>query len=72
MTEPLDCRDLQCPMPIVKLSLAVRELASGESLTIEATDPAFEADLRAWSQMTGHTIEDFERGDVQRARIQVA
>ena len=52
--------------------LAVRELASGESLTIEATDPAFEADLRAWSQMTGHTIEDFERGDVQRARIQVA
>lgn len=72
MDQELDCRNLQCPMPIVKLALAVRGMPAGSMLRIEATDPAFEADLRAWSVMTGNEIVGFEPGATQRARIRVA
>lgn len=68
----LDCRQLQCPMPIVKLSLAVKGLASGEELVVTATDPAFGADLEAWASMTGHRIVAFDGGETMTARIQVA
>lgn len=68
----LDCRQLQCPMPIVKLSLAVKGLARGEQLVVQATDPAFGADLEAWASMTGHRILAFDGGDTMTARIQVA
>lgn len=72
MARSLDCRHLQCPMPIVRLSMAVRDMEPGEEVVVEATDPAFEMDVRAWAEMTGHSIERFEQGDVQRACIRVA
>ena len=72
MSRILNCRKLQCPMPIVELSMAVKKMASGEVIVVEATDPAFEMDVRAWSEMTGNEIEFFEPGDVQRVRIRVA
>ena len=67
----LDCKDLHCPIPITKLAIAVGQLESGDQIEIEATDPAFEADLRAWAEMTGHEIVEFATGDVQRANIRV-
>lgn len=68
----LDCRELQCPMPIVKLSLAVKGLTSGEELTVQATDPAFQADLDAWAEMTGHCVVAFDGGATMTARVRVA
>ncbi len=56
----LDCKGLNCPMPIVRLSQAMRKLAAGESITIFADDPAFRADLEAWVRRFGHTITSFE------------
>lgn len=70
--EKLDCTHLQCPMPIVKLSLRVRELAPGSSILVEATDPAFEADIRAWSEMTGHSVIEFTTGATMTAHVKVA
>ena len=67
----LDCRDLKCPMPIVRLAQAVKELASGEELVVEATDPAFPADVRAWAEMTGHSIVDIVEGPVPRVVVRV-
>ena len=70
MTKPLDYKGLKCPMPIVRLSLEARTLARDESLTIEADDPAFRADLPAWARRTGFTIVDFVAdGRVQRATV---
>ena len=71
MPQELDCRHLQCPMPIVQISLAVNKLSAGDELVVEATDPAFEADLRAWCEMTGHKLLAFEAGPTQRASLQV-
>ena len=72
MNRTLNCRELQCPMPIVELSMAVGEMLQGEIIEVEATDPAFEMDVQAWAEMTGNVIETFETGEVQRARIRVA
>ena len=71
MTRVLNCRELQCPMPIVRLAMAVKELIAGEMIVVEATDPAFETDVRAWVEMTGNRLEGFEPGDIQRATIRV-
>lgn len=65
----LDCRDLKCPMPIVKLAMAVRDLAVGAELVVEATDPAFLPDIRAWSRMSGHEIEVLSEGAVKEVRV---
>jgi len=48
----LDCKGLLCPMPIVKLSKMVKEMASGEVVVLEATDPGAVPDVIAWSKNT--------------------
>lgn len=65
----LDCTGLACPMPIVRLSQTMRGLPSGARLVIEASDPAFRADLEAWVRRFGHVILAFEEGRVLRATI---
>jgi len=65
----LDCKGQNCPMPIVNLSKACKDLQSGQTLEIEATDAAFEPDIKAWTEHTGHELVSFEYGDVMRAVI---
>ncbi|HEY9839732.1 MAG: sulfurtransferase TusA family protein [Candidatus Sericytochromatia bacterium] len=67
--EILDCKDLKCPMPIVKLSRAFKDLAPGQELTVEANDPAFKADLEAWIRKLKYELISYEPGAVQRAVI---
>ena len=65
----LDCTGLMCPMPIVRVSQAVKVMAPGQTLLIEAADPAFKADLEAWVRTTGHELIEFAEGTPQRALI---
>lgn len=65
----LDCKQLNCPMPIVKISQAMKEMSSGQTLEVEATDAAFQADLKAWVEQMGHELVEFNSGPVQRAII---
>ena len=67
---PLNCRDLRCPMPIVRISQAVRYMACGERLQVEATDPAFRVDLEAWVRRMGHRLVEFQDGPVMQAVIE--
>lgn len=59
----LDCRGLKCPLPIVRLSLAVREIDIGDTILIQANDLAFEPDLRAWADLSSQVIVSFATGD---------
>ncbi len=68
----VDARGLVCPLPILRLAQAARGLPPGTHLLLWATDPAAEADLRAWCQATGHALLGTERvGGALRARIQL-
>lgn len=69
----LDARGLLCPMPIVKLSKAVKELASGQVILLEATDPGSIPDVQAWSKNTHNPLLAHDRqGAVMRFWIQKA
>ena len=50
----LDCRGMLCPVPIIRLSKAVKAAEIGQLVKLLATDPGSEPDLKAWKQ-TGHT-----------------
>lgn len=48
----VDGRGLACPMPLLKTKVALRNVASGESLYVVATDPNSQADITAFCQQT--------------------
>ena len=52
----LDCTGLNCPLPILRLSKAVKNLKTGERLEMIATDPGSVKDVQAWSKQTGNTL----------------
>ncbi|MCJ8007728.1 sulfurtransferase TusA family protein [Lederbergia wuyishanensis] len=58
----LDAKGLACPMPIVRTKKAINELQNGQVLEVQATDKGSTADIKAWSERTGHqylgTLED--------------
>lgn len=47
---------LNCPEPVMLLHKSIRTLASGETLTIIATDPATTRDIPNFCQHLGHTL----------------
>jgi tRNA 2-thiouridine synthesizing protein A len=57
----LDSREVSCPLPIIQTAQAIKDLASGETLLVKATDPGFEPDIAAWSARTGNTLLSSER-----------
>jgi tRNA 2-thiouridine synthesizing protein A len=52
----LDCTGMLCPMPIVKVSKAMKELQPGQVLKMIATDPGSPPDMEAWSRQTGNEL----------------
>ena len=50
----LDCRGRRCPLPILDLAKHIGDVAVGETVTVEADDPAAGPDIRAWCRMRGH------------------
>lgn len=57
---------LKCPMPIVKLGKAIREVRTGEQITVVADDLPFPSDLRAWCKITGHTLVSLDEKNPPR------
>lgn len=75
MTAPaasvLDCRGLICPMPVIKLSRAIKAVPVGTVVELLATDPGSVPDLEAFEKQTGHRVlERSEDGGVFRFRVQ--
>ena len=56
----LDVRGRTCPMPILLLTRAVRELALGERLEVLADDAQFPGDVRAWCDYSGNKLLELE------------
>lgn len=52
----LDCRGRRCPLPVLDLARHIGDVAIGESIGVEADDPAAAPDIRAWCRMRGHTV----------------
>lgn len=52
----LDCSGMNCPMPVVKTSKAIKQIEVGQVLKVVATDPGAPADMEAWSRQTGNEL----------------
>lgn len=59
----LDFKGLLCPMPVVKLAQAIKQIQVGEILEAVATDPGVMADIPAWTRSTGHELVSLEKQD---------
>ncbi len=57
----LDFKGLLCPMPVVKLAKAIKEIQVGEILEAVATDPGVMADIPAWTRSTGHELVSLDK-----------
>lgn len=57
----VDARNLQCPMPVLKISQGIGQIESGQTLELVATDRGSLSDIPAWAKDLGHTLkEQFE------------
>jgi tRNA 2-thiouridine synthesizing protein A len=71
--QTLDCQGLLCPMPIIKLSKAIKTIEVGESIEMLATDPGSMPDMEAFQKQTGHKIlNSAQQGAVYRFVVQRA
>ena len=59
----IDCTGLFCPMPIVKTREAIQGMGPGQLLAMLSDDPASDADMRSWCQITGHELLEVSRED---------
>lgn len=66
MVEPLrlDLKGLNCPLPVLKTGKALRTLAAGDTLIVEATDPMAAIDIPHFCREEGHLLarEEKEEG----------
>ncbi|THB81306.1 MAG: sulfurtransferase TusA family protein [Desulfobacteraceae bacterium] len=53
-----DLTGLSCPMPIVKVSKAMKELNPGDIIDALTSDPGALTDFPAWAKTSGNDIVD--------------
>ena len=57
----INLQGLLCPMPVIKVTRALREIQVGEMLEAYGTDPAIMADIPAWCRSTGNELITLEK-----------
>lgn len=67
ITETLDTKGLNCPLPILKAKKAITKLEGGDTLEVLSTDPGSVQDFEAFARATGHELVEWnETGGVFR------
>ena len=59
----LDFKGLLCPMPVVKIAQAMKQVQIGELVEAVATDPGVTAYIPAWARTTGNELVSLEKQD---------
>lgn len=74
MTE-IDATGLTCPMPVLRLQKALRDLPSGARLTLLASDPMAAVDVPHFLNENGHKLiarqESDGPGDMRILRFEI-
>ena len=62
----MDLKGLPCPMPIVKVSKGIKDIAVGQILKAVTSDPGALADFPSWAKTSGNEIlkTDQESGEI--------
>jgi len=59
----LDVTGFNCPIPVLKARRAARNMATGQVLTVRATDPASMIDFKHFCNTTGNELLDASETD---------
>ena len=59
----LDAKGLNCPLPILRAKKALKELPTGATLEVLATDPGAVADFAAFCRTTGNEMVEQSQED---------
>ncbi len=57
----LDMKGLLCPMPIIKMAQAIKQVQIGDLIEAFATDPGVTADIPAWARTSGNELVTLEK-----------
>ena len=60
-TLSLDLKGLLCPMPVVKIAQALKQVKIGELVEAVATDAGVMADIPAWARTSGNELVELEK-----------
>ncbi len=52
----LDAKGLNCPLPILRAKKALKDLPTGGTLEVQATDPGAVKDFEAFCRTTGNEL----------------
>jgi TusA-related sulfurtransferase len=72
VTETLDVKGQNCPMPVVKTRQAIDDLEDGDTLEVVATDSGSMSDIRGWAESTAgvELLDQVEGDDVYKHYVQ--
>ena len=59
----LDCKGLNCPLPILQTKKAMDGMESGQVLEMLSTDPGSKNDIAAWAKRTGNELMECSEAD---------
>lgn len=59
----LNLEGLLCPIPVVRVSQAMKNLPAGGVLEATATDPGVLTDIPAWAKSSGNELLSIEKKD---------
>ena len=61
IAKSLDLKGLLCPIPVVKVSKAIKDIQIGEVIEATATDPGVMMDIPAWCKSSGNEMLAMDR-----------
>ncbi len=67
----LDCTDLKCPLPLLKLKVAINESSSDRVIRLVTSDPISLRDIPAFCQRAGHQLKSVIEGDPHEFIIEI-
>jgi tRNA 2-thiouridine synthesizing protein A len=65
----LDLKGMLCPMPVVKIAQAMKQVNVGDVVEATATDPGVMADIPAWAKTSGNELISIDQGDIITFRV---
>jgi tRNA 2-thiouridine synthesizing protein A len=58
----LNVRGECCPLPLIQIAKAIKNLKRGQTLEISGNDPIFETSMRDFCRANGHAVLDVTTG----------
>lgn len=65
----IDTSGLHCPMPLLKLKMALRNLADGTSIRLISTDPMSQQDIKRYCEIAGLECVQQANNDIEENRF---